>query len=82
MLVGCARDPGGSASGTPPYFFTLFPEESLQRVKSVLRSNNISGLNDPLDGLLPNYCEPVSNFPLLAPMAVAQGLVPALLNPL
>jgi len=30
MLGGCARDPGGSASGTPPYFFTLFPEDCVQ----------------------------------------------------
>jgi len=30
LMGGCARDPGGSASGTPPYFFTLFPEDCVQ----------------------------------------------------
>jgi len=32
MLGGCARDPGGSASGTPPYFFTLFSDDCVQSV--------------------------------------------------
>jgi len=30
MLGGCARDPGGSASGTPPCCFTFFREDCVE----------------------------------------------------